>query len=334
LKALECRTLIDVSSHDGPDSAPSPLVSVIIPAYRTAQYIGETLQSVFAQTFTDHEIIVVNDGSPDTPELEKALAPYRSRIRYTAQENRGLAGARNAGIRLARGQLFAFLDADDLWEPEFLASQVDFLRKHPGVDLVYADALIFGDVPEAGRRVMEFSPSAGEVTFERLVTRACTVLVLTVLARREAVIRAGLFDESLRRVEDADLWLRMIKTGSRIAYQKTVLARYRRRGGSLSTDGASMLETYMRVLDKLREMPGLTASEKQLVAAQHQREHADLRLLRGKQALAEGRIREALENLREANAHFRRVKLAAAILALRLFPGLARALLRLPPGSG
>jgi len=325
----ECRTLFDVSSLDGQDSPPSPLVSVIIPAYRTAQYIGETLDSVLAQTFTDYEIVVVNDGSPDTAELERVLAPYRARIRYMAQENRGLAGARNAGIRIALGKLFAFLDADDLWEPDFLASQVDFLRKHPEVDLVYADASIFGNVPEAGRRAMEFSPSAGEVSFERLVTRACTVLVLTVLVRREAVIRAGLFDESLRRVEDADLWLRMVKAGSRLAYQKIVLGRYRRRHGSLSTDGVRMLETYMHVLGKLREMPNLTPAEKQLVTCQYQRELADLRLLRGKQALAEGRIGEALDNLCEANAHLRRPKVAAVILALRLFPGLARAVFRL-----
>src|SRR5215216_6434275 len=74
-----------------------PAVSVVIPAYNAARHIGEALESVFAQTFTDYEVIVVNDGSPDTPALERALAPYMSRIIYLKQENRGVSAARNTG---------------------------------------------------------------------------------------------------------------------------------------------------------------------------------------------------------------------------------------------
>src|SRR5512138_947176 len=92
-------------------------VSVIMPAFRAAKYIGAALDSVIAQTFTDYEIIVVNDGSPDTVELERALKPYGSKVLYVKQDNRGCSAARNAGIRVARGQLLAFLDADDYWEP-------------------------------------------------------------------------------------------------------------------------------------------------------------------------------------------------------------------------
>src|SRR4029077_17364231 len=77
---------------------PSPAVSVIVPAYNTARFISETLQSVFAQTFRDYELILINDGSPDTEDLKRVIAPYRHRIEYIEQENRGLAGARNTGI--------------------------------------------------------------------------------------------------------------------------------------------------------------------------------------------------------------------------------------------
>src|SRR5262245_5066977 len=92
----------------------SPDVSVIIPAYRAAADIGVALDSILAQTFSSYEVIVVNDGSPDTPELLAALAPYTSRIRYIQlAANRGAAVARNAGIRAARGRYVAFLDADD-----------------------------------------------------------------------------------------------------------------------------------------------------------------------------------------------------------------------------
>src|ERR1700686_1350704 len=109
----------------------TPTVSVIIPSYKTATFITETLDSVFAQTFTDYEVIVVNDGSPDTEQLERVLEPYCNRIVYLKQENRGVAGARNAGIRRARGAFLAFLDSDDMWLPEFLAEQVQIFHKDP-----------------------------------------------------------------------------------------------------------------------------------------------------------------------------------------------------------
>ena len=98
----------------------SPLVSIIIPAYNVAPFIVSALESVFAQTVKDFEVIVVNDGSVDSLELETAIAPFRDRIQYLVQENRGPSAARNAGIRRARGEFVAFLDADDSLLPHFL----------------------------------------------------------------------------------------------------------------------------------------------------------------------------------------------------------------------
>src|SRR5258708_8350475 len=93
-----------------------PAVSVVIPSYKTAEYIRECLESVFRQTFTDFEVLVVNDGSPDTPDLERAIAPFRDRIIYIEQPNAGLAGARNTAIRASRGRYVALLDSDDAWD--------------------------------------------------------------------------------------------------------------------------------------------------------------------------------------------------------------------------
>src|SRR5258708_17999800 len=90
-----------------------PMVSVIRPAYNVAPFIGEALDSVLAQTFTDYEIIVINDGSPDSEKLEHVLEPYWRGIIYLKQENRGAGAARNAGLKAARGKFVAFLDADD-----------------------------------------------------------------------------------------------------------------------------------------------------------------------------------------------------------------------------
>ncbi len=136
----------------------APSVSVIIPSYNTARFITETLDSVFAQTFTDYEVIVVNDGSPDTPQLEIVLKPYFDRIVYLKQENRGLAGARNTGIRRARGAFLAFLDSDDMWLPEFLAEQVQIFHKNPAVDLVYSDTFQFRKMLGMGTLVVRPLP--------------------------------------------------------------------------------------------------------------------------------------------------------------------------------
>src|SRR6267154_5648376 len=112
-------------------SNPAPTVSIIIPSYKTADLISACLDSVFAQRYRDFEAIVVNDGSPDTPELEKALQPYIDRIVYAKQENKRAAAARNHAIRLARGECLAFLDSDDTWTPDHLASQMRLFADDP-----------------------------------------------------------------------------------------------------------------------------------------------------------------------------------------------------------
>src|SRR6266581_343390 len=190
----------------------APTVSVIMPAYNVAGFIGMALESVFAQTFTDFEVIVVNDGSPDTERLERELEPHRGRILYIKQENGGVSAARNAGIRAARGTFVAHLDPDDLWEPDYLAEQLAALAHDPSIDALYPDALIFGDAPEAGCRFMDWCPSDGEVTIESLFKSRCHVMY-SITARRETLLRIGLFDEDLRCAEDFDLWLRVLKSG-------------------------------------------------------------------------------------------------------------------------
>src|SRR3981081_344033 len=104
---------------------PSPRVSIIIPSYKTADLIAACLDSVFAQTFQDFEAIVVNDGSPDTPELEKVLQPFLDRLVYMSEVTKRAAGARNTAIAKARGEFLAFLDSDDTWLPNHLELQMN-----------------------------------------------------------------------------------------------------------------------------------------------------------------------------------------------------------------
>lgn len=300
-----------------------PAVSVIMPAFRSAAYIAEALDSVFAQTFKDFEVVVVNDGSPDTEELERVLAPYRGRIVYLKQENRGVSAARNAAIRAARAPLVAMLDPDDLWEPEYLEVQVGMMRADPTLDLLYPNALIFGDAAHAGRTYMEVNPSEGEVTFEGMLTQQCTI-VNYVIARREAVVAAGWFDESLSRSEDFDLWLRILCRGGRIAYHRRVLARYRRHAGSLSSDPVLMSRDILRVLDKAARELELSDEQRLLLARERERFHAGLRLEEGKRAFEQGDTLAALAALGEANRVLRSRKLSLVVRLLKVAPRLLR----------
>jgi glycosyltransferase involved in cell wall biosynthesis len=300
----------------------SPLVSVIIPAYQATPYIAGTLDSVLAQTLSDYEIIVVNDGSPDTVDLERVLEPYRDRIVYIVQENRGQAGARNTGIRAARGEFFAFLDNDDQWEPEFLNFHTGVMQVDPSLDVHYCDAIIFGDTARSGHTVMEFTPSKGEATFERLVRRECTVLNCATLSRREAVLRAGMFEESLRHGEDIDLWLRIARQGGRIGYQRKILARCRLRGDSVSADVGRMIEGYLRVLKQIRTSADLTLAHAEVLDRQLSAENARLNVLKGKEALRSGNARMAVQHLEIANAYLHQTKIGASLFCLRLAPKL------------
>jgi glycosyltransferase involved in cell wall biosynthesis len=294
-------------------------VSVIIPCYNTAEFVAETLESVFCQTYSDYEVIVVNDGSPDTPELEKAIAPWRGRITYIHTENCGLAGARNNGIRASGGELIALLDSDDIWEPHYLELQVRKLDEDPSADIVYPNALIFGE----GIPTSEYPQSRGEVTFSSLVAETCVVMV-SVLARRTALEVAGLFDDNLRSCEDFDMWLRCIKSGSRIIYHREVLVRYRRRPGSLSFDEDWMCSNVARVLIKLRDAVPMTEEECRVVKSAIRHFEGKKLFFEGKRAFTSGNISLAVDRLEESNEYLHSPRIWMILQLVRTMPSIAR----------
>jgi glycosyltransferase involved in cell wall biosynthesis len=296
-----------------------PKVSIIIPAYNVVQYITEALDSVLAQTFADYEIIVINDGSPDTPELEQVLEPYLKHIIYAKQENRGVSGARNTGLRLARADFVAQLDPDDAWMPDYLEVQMRIIESDPAIDVLYPNAVIFGDTSQAGKELMSFMPSTGEVTFQRLISQECNVITC-VTARRESFFRAGLFDEDLRCSEDFDLWLRIIKQGGRIAYHRQILARYRRRQGSHTSDPIWTCQNFLKVLEKAERILNLTASEQQTLVQSRDRIQAMLDMYEGKKAFFNGDTRSAVKSLTKANTFFKSLKISLLIKFLPIAP--------------
>jgi glycosyltransferase involved in cell wall biosynthesis len=297
----------------------SPLVSVIIPAYNTAPFIGEALNSLLGQTYTNWEAIVINDGSPDTPELEQALVAYRDRIIYLEQPNGGSSAARNAGIRHARGQYIALLDSDDLWEPAYLATHVSMLEADPAVDVVFPNALLFGETEHCGRAYMDVFPLHGPITYERLLVSDCYVWG-GVTARREAVVSAGAFDEELGSAEDLDLWLRILYNGGKVIYHREVLARYRKRAGSHTSDAVWLHQNYLKLLRKISSTVALPAELAARVERRYTATMGEMHRAVGKQAFQGGHTQDAIAELTEANRHLRSRKLTTIILLLRLVP--------------
>jgi len=307
-----------------------PAVSVIIPAFNAADYIGEALASVFAQTYGDFEVVVINDGSPDTEKLEQVLRPYLSRINYLKQQNRGPSAARNLGIRQAGGEFLAFLDSDDIWMPEYLAEQMRLFRENPSLDMVYSDLRFFGNSGPSRMSYMQlYPPRSSEVTFENILTEDCPVVFPScVVARLKALIQVGLFDESLTYSEDTDLALRMAYRGARIAFQRRPLVMRRTHPGSLNATRQKVEQGELRVLEKLGRTLDLSSRQRALLQQRVNRRRALIDLREGKEYLAVGRFEEARQSLARANVFFRRRKLSMAILGLRVAPFLTWSVVR------
>lgn len=287
-----------------PSSAPDPQdpahlpVSVIIPVYNAASFIKETLSSVFSQTFTNYEVIVINDGSPDTEAFELAIRPFRERIRYISQENGGASSARNAGLRVAKGEFIAFLDADDVWSPAYLCEQLMFIREQ-NCDLACADALITGDSTDAGKTymeaVMQNAPPSGEVTFLQLVSAERSLITSGVVVRRNLVLDAGLFDLTLRNAQDLDLWLRLAQHGARLAYHRQVLLEYKARSSGLTGDAINSHRRELRIFEKIEQSYPLSPTERRRVDEVIKKRRAHIEYELGKLYLLPGEFAQARE---------------------------------------
>lgn len=197
-------------------SADQPLVSVIIPAYNAQDFIGEAIRSVLEQNYPHIELIVVDDGSTDRTAQEARA--FGERVRVLEKANGGAAAARNYGISVAQGELIAFLDADDIWLPGKLSTQVSYLMQHPEVGMVTSNFLLWcpehdGSFGQPPTPIVE--PNADDIVGQHSgwiygeLLCDCVVCTITVLIRRAVVDSVGLFNEQLRTGEDYEYWLRV-----------------------------------------------------------------------------------------------------------------------------
>jgi glycosyltransferase involved in cell wall biosynthesis len=215
-----------------------PQVSAVIPTYNYSRFVVEAVESALAQTYSPVEVVVVDDGSTD--DTAERLRPYRARIRYLYQENRGLSGARNAGIRAARGEYVALLDSDDTWKPEKIASQMSLVSAKGYQVVVCRTAWPKGAAEALGFEDCFFSgPGFGS----------------TALMRKSLFNEVGEFDETLRSVEDRDMMLRLTRDGRKIGVLVGDYVTIRHHPGNMSKNAATMERNFLRVLDKAFDWP-------------------------------------------------------------------------------
>jgi glycosyltransferase involved in cell wall biosynthesis len=296
-----------------------PKISVVITAYNDAAHIRAAIDSVVGQKYREHEIIIVNDGSPDTESLERAIKMRMEDVTYIRQRNAGKAVALNTGIEHARGQIVAFLDAADIWQPDFLASQYVFLERNV-YDMVYCDSSVFGMHSAYRKTFMETLPSEGEANFDGLLDRRCNVLMSGTMVRKGAIIDAGFFEAGLNGAFDLNMWLRMARNGARIGYQQKQLVKSRARLDGFTGDVVTCADDELEALRRIRGIPDLSERQRQLVDRRVNILEADLAEEQGMAFLSSGEYREAALAFRVANGHRRSFRLAAVGWFTRIAP--------------
>jgi glycosyltransferase involved in cell wall biosynthesis len=310
------------ASHTSAVKPPGPLVSVVIPAYNATDYIANALQSVFAQTFSDFEILLVNDGSPDNEGLELELQPYLPRIRYFKQVNRGPSAARNLAIRESRGRFVAFLDADDFWLPQHLARQVERLSRNQKIGLVYANAFHLRNNKLIGT-AFERVPQSGVADIDSLLSERCTINTSSVVASRSALFQAGLFDESMRHCEDFDLWLRLARLGIGIEYDRHVQVGHRV-GNGLAASREQMKEGRARAYKAFLDGGSPSDSQRAVIASKLKALDFEVHVELAKKQLVEKQYSVAVTELKAARSIRGSGKLRLAELCLLCFPSSTR----------
>jgi glycosyltransferase involved in cell wall biosynthesis len=230
------------------DTMPADVkVSIVVPAHNAVATIAETLDSVLAQTFGSWEAIVVDDGSTDgTTHIAADFSSRDPRIRVVTQAQRGECGARNTGVRLSRFEWLLFLDSDDWVVPEYLERMTNALRLDPKLDAVHCRWARV--IPDGRRTVSSEEPGSGDL-FSLLAVRN-PFAVHACVVRRSLVMAVGAFDESLPTAGDWDLWQKVARTGARFGRLDDVMALYRVRAGSLSSQASRLLTDGLRVIER------------------------------------------------------------------------------------
>lgn len=228
-------------------------VSVIMPIYNSSMYLDRSIQSVINQTYTNYELVIVDDGSTDSSKY--IIDKYKSNehcIKYIYQDNKGIAGARNTGIMNAKGDYIALLDADDIWRRNKLEFCINELSNNPSIGLVHSAFNVI-DIHDSTlyECIHDIDKMSGNI-FNKLVLREISIAAVTVIFRKKCCDSIGLFDENkdIMGVDDRDLWIR-ISREFKVSYVNKILASWRKHKHNYSGQNNIMVQARINQLNKL-----------------------------------------------------------------------------------
>ncbi len=259
----------------------APTFSIVIPCYQAADTVGEAVESVLGQTTAAHEVIVVDDGSTD--DVDGALSPYQDSIVMLRQENRGVAAARNLGLRHATGEFMGVCDADDVYLPDALSELGALAQARPDLDILCCDGLLEFEGRILGRGRPD--PTTFEIHNQRIGILRSNFVPGRSAFRRRRFLDVGGYDEALGCSEDWDCWIRLILDGARAGLVHTPLACTRIHSGSLTSSRVRLLRDQRVTLRKALTRTDLAPGER-AVATRHEGELG--------RALALAELQEAL----------------------------------------
>ncbi len=220
---------MDINFGSNAEQKAKPAVSIIMPTYNRCRFITKAIESVIEQTYSNWELIIVDDGSTDqTSEVVGKYVQNDSRIRYIKQKNAGCAAARNRALAEATGAYIAFIDDDDVYEPNKLQIQVEYLNENPKIGFVYSDS----ELIDVRGNHLKNVPEIPQRSFLELIT-GFAVPPIAIMVKKECFDRVGLFCTELRNTDDYDMWLRIAKE-FQFAYLPAKVALYVWHDGNLT----------------------------------------------------------------------------------------------------
>jgi glycosyltransferase involved in cell wall biosynthesis len=268
----------------------NPLVSIVIPAYNHARYLSEAIDSVLNQDYPNVELIVLNDGSTD--ETAEILRGYGDRFFWESHKNMGQANTLNKGWRMAKGEILAYLSADDIVFPKAVSTCVACLQANADAVLCYPDFDLIDPESRVVRHIV-----APEYSYKEMVTKFISAPSAGAFFRRSAYAKAGEWDPVLRHSPDYEYWLRLGLHG-RFIHVRANLAAFRVHEGSQSfaQTTAERAEEAIRIIDKYYRLPDLPA---EIVTAKNQ-SFASANMLVAQLHLRSGRYKEAASRIKQA----------------------------------
>lgn len=299
-----------------------PKISVVIPSYNCAAFLPQTIESVLGQTYSDLEIIMIDDGSTDA--TADVVKPYLPHIRYIRQQNKGLPGARNTGINAAQGEFIALLDADDAWVPTKLEQQMPRFADAE-VGIVYSDFSVrYSDGRFKPSYLVERPLASEGLVLERYI-QSRFLFPSTMILRRACFEEFGGFDEEMLAAEDIELFARICSRWKVALVNEPLMIRYEGTHNITSNQDKMSRYTILALQKVLDKQPELSRSDREVIYRELGRQH----WWRGYAALDEGSLVQARQSFAKAircdSSNFRS---AAPLMAASFLPGPAFRFLR------